>query len=146
MEGVLKWNCLLSGFVRVHSCLIHELLYIMCSSCNWRLWYWLGWNYCIHKSCCVLHFTDLSGAALSYGKLTLQDFWLDFVVADRFFKVCNKTPGSQPNRCSLQSLKFVKCEQVSNVIRTCLERSQTLRYFQTCLILSPPDLVVWLSQ
>ncbi len=56
--------------------------------------------------------------------------------------VCNKTPGSRPNRCLLQSLKHVKYKQVSNVIRTCLELSQTLRHFQTCLILSPRDLVM----
>ncbi len=60
--------------------------------------------------------------------------------------VCNKNPRSRPNRCLLQSLKHMKYKQVSNVIRTSLELSQTLRHFQTCLILSPRDLVMWATQ
>ncbi len=48
-------------------------------------------------------------------------FLAGFCCRGQISTVCDKTPESWPNRCSLQSPKLVKYEQVSNVIRTCLE-------------------------
>ncbi len=84
------------------------------------------------------------GEELSQAHTT--GFLAGFCCRGQISTVCDKTSGSWPNRCSLRSPMLIKYEQISNVIRTCLELSQTLWYFQTCLILSPCDLVMWATQ